>query len=301
MPPAQRQSGRRAEAALKQAAASLLASPGKAGRAADDLAAQSHQQQASGEQEPEDSSGSLARPQPAFLSPGQSPSSKSARPAAPDIGADLSALLRQADSPGGGQLLDSPPVLEGAADIHGEPGAERDAAGSPASAGAEGSEGGIVEALARDAAEASRQALAALGPPEDSPRSPAAQAGAQQLSQQGFQAEVDAAAADNAAQEAGSVQDAQGAAGCSAAQGASTESSLARTTSTRQQPSTQTASQLQSRSQSQRSQSQHSQPLRSLSRSSGAKAKRAPGKQRDPDALSQQKSIMAYFSPRAKG
>lgn len=322
VPPKLRQSGRRAEDALKQAVAALQASSGGAGHAQENDAALSEQQQALSAS-PQRSHSPSSRPQPFFMASPQSRRTHEMdgqgaaehdsqlqailghRPDAPGIGTDLSALLQQAEGSDAAQQLASlplpaaQPLSQGGLGVQSLPAQGSDDATETRSE-ASGQDAAIQEMLA--AAAASREALASLGPPDDSPRSP----GAQQHSQPSHDAEPKDHARCNAGQAVGALEGAQVPAKSSEAHMGATDRNSAPGQADRQATATQASSQPQSNLPSRShapKQGRGASSQSSRDRAGGAKGSPTSGRpKKDPDALSGQKSIKSYFmaSPRPK-
>ena len=301
VPPAKRQSGRRAEDALKQAAASFQASPSRPGQAALSPAATPERQSALGT--PEYSSSPSRRPQPYFMARPQDGHEGHAKPSelgshAPGIGTDLGALLRQAQGSDAMQRLASLALPGRQADGHlgldenGE-GADMTTERSASLAGADGED--AVQQMALAAAAASREALAAMSYLDDSPRSPGTAADAQQHFQQSADPE-----AVHREQAAGDVDSPGHATPGSAAPMTAIEPALAPARSGRLSAPAQTpAKQRSGRT------SQTSTPRQTRGASQGSKAKAAMSKgtsteTKGLDSVSGQKGILSYFSPRSK-
>ena len=304
VPPVKRQSGRRAEDALKLAAASFQASPSRV--------AQPVPQTAPGT--PEHSSSPSRRAQPYFMA---SPGSRREGPLqhraeasrlgvqSAGIGKDLGALLRQAQGSGSLQRLTSLALPGRRADsLQGaeaeDKGVDLTTEDSGPLVGASGED--TVQEMALAAAAASREALAALSYPDDSPRSPRTRTAAQQR----FQASADQDTletdvpefAEQAADDADSAKyRAEHLAGPTTAM----DHVLPPAQSDRQRAPAQKTSKPQSGMSSRRS------TLRQLKGGSpGSKGnvdirKSASKVPRTPDCVSGQKGILKYFSPRSKG
>ena len=319
VPPKLRQSGRRAEDALKQAVAELQASSGGAGYALEIDAALSEQQQALSSS-PQRSHSPSSRPQPFFMASPQSRRTHEVgaaehdsqlqaildhRPAAPGIGIDLSALLQQAEGSDARQQLASLPLpaaqpeSQGGLCVQSLPAHGSDDA-TEARPEASVQDAAIQEMLA--AAAASREALAALGPPDDSPRSP----GAQQHTQPILDAEPNDHARCDAGQADGDLEGAQVPAKSSEAHVGATDRDPAPVQADRPATATQASSQPQSNLPScshAPMQGRGASSQSSRGRGGGAKGSPTSGRpKKDPDSLSGQKSIKSYFmaSPRPK-
>ena len=318
VPPAKRQSGRRAEDALKMAAASFQASPSRSGPPA------AVHEKLSAPGTPEHSGSPSRRPQPYFMASPQRrpegtsqqqahhangepepglPESRGQRVDAPGIGTDLGALLRQAQGSDAAQRLASLALPERQDDSHSEPGVE----GASGNGNSEAQPGvtreDVFQQMALEAAAASREALAAaLSYPDDSPCSPEAVAGRQHHFQQGADAiEPGSDAQDGKRQADGNMEGLEIHAEHSAAHMASTdhELALALEKSETQAVPTQTPSKSQSVLKPQRSVSKQSQGGSRGSRGRGDATKGSIKVQKDADSLAKQKSILKYFSPRS--
>ncbi len=297
MPPAKRQSGRRAEDALKMAAASFQAAPSRAGQPALSPAALPERHTAPGT--PEHSGSPGRRPQPYFMaSPQRRRGSSSQHNAKPSrVGSDLGALLRQAQGSDAAQRLASlklPGTQEDdqwAADANG--------GGIDLTAGRSGSLGGgedAVQQMALAAAAASREALAALSYPDDSPRSPGSGRAAQRRLQHSADLDaLDVEEAGDAEQAAGDVDRAGDNAELSAAPMAV---ELAPSHSEKRSVPARTPSKPQSGRSSQTSSFRQ---MRGGSRGSKGKddnSRSASKVPKNSDSVSAQKGILKYFSPR---
>ena len=302
MPPAKRQSGRRAEDALKRAAASFQAAPSRAGRPARSPAASPERETAPGT--PEHSGSPGRRPQPYFMASPQrrreTPSKQHAEPSR--VGSDLGALLRQAQGSDAAQRLASLKLPGTQGD--GQWGADANGEGMDLTTERSGSLGGegAVQQMALAAAAASREALAALSYPDDSPRSP----GTGRASQRGFQqsADLDALEVDEAIaaeQAAGDVDSAKQAAERSAAPVAAMDCELAPAQSEGRSAPAQTPSKPQSGKSSQTSSIRQTRGGSRGSKGNVDKSRSASKVLKSSDSVSAQKGILKYFSPRSKG
>ena len=306
VPPAKRQSGRRAEDALKQAAASFQASPSRPGQAALSPAATPERQTAPGT--PEYSSSPSRRPQPYFMARPQSrhegPTQQQSEPGdlepqAPGIGTDLGALLRQAQGSDAMQRLASMALPGRRTDSHLGPdengeGAHMTTERSASLAGAHGED--AVQQMALAAAAASREALAAMSYLDDSPRSPGTATDARQQFQQG----ADLEAADLAEQAVGDVDSPRHTTQRSAAPVTAMEHTLAPAMSDRLSAPAQTPSQPRSRRTSQTSTLRQAKGASQGSKATATMSKGTMTRTKDSDSVSGQKGILNYFSPRSK-
>lgn len=312
VPPVKRQSGRRAEDALKLAAASFEASPSRAAQPARSPAATPEPHTAP--DTPEHSSSPSRRPQPYFMaSPGsrrEGPLSQHAEPSrlgvrSPGIGTDLGALLRQAQGSGSLQRLTSLALPGRQADSPQGPdsrdeGIDLTTEKSGQLTGASGED--AVQQMALAAAAASREALAALSYPDDSPQSPGTRTAVHQRFQQSADQEaLEFDAPESAEQTADDVDSAGNHAVHSAAPITAMDHALAPAQSDmRRMPA-------QKPSKPQPGMSSHTSTPRQLDRGSrGSKANAdirtsASKVPRTPDCVSGQKGILKYFSPRSKG
>lgn len=318
VPPAKRQSGRRAEDALKMAAASFQASPSRSGPPA------AMHEKLSAPGTPEHSGSPSKRPQPYFMASPQRqlegtsqqqahravgepqpglPEPRGQRVDAPGIGTDLGALLRQAQGSDAAQRLASLALPERQDDSHSEPGIE----GASGNGNSEAQPGvtreEVFQQMALEAAAASREALAtAFSYPDDSPCSPEAGAARQQHFQHCADAiELDSDAQDGKRQADGRMEGPEIHAEHSAAHVASTdhELALALEKSEMQAVSTQTSSKSQSILKPQRSVPKQSGGGNRGSRGRGDATKGSIKVQKDADSVAKQKSILKYFSPRS--
>ncbi len=302
MPPAKKQSGRRAEDALKMAAASFQAAPSRAGQPPPSPAATPERQTAPGTPEHLGSPG--RRPQPYFMASPQrrreNPSQQHTEPSR--VGSDLGALLRQAQGSDAAQRLASL-ALPGAqgddqwgADANGE-GVDLTTDHSGSLAGDD-----AIQQMALAAAAASREALAALSYPDDSPRSPSIGRAAQQRFQKS--ADLDALEliepddTEQAADDVGSARDhAEHSAGPMTAK----DHEVGPSQSDRRSAPAQTPTKPQSGKSSQTSSLRQ---MRGGSRGSKGKADNSRSVSKLPkntDSVLGQKGILKYFSPRSKG
>ena len=318
VPPAKRQSGRRAEDALKMAAASFQASPSRSGPPA------AVHEKLSAPGTPEHSGSPSRRPQPYFMaSPQRRPEGTSQQQAhdangepepglpephgqrvdSPGIGTDLGALLRQAQGSDAAQRLASLALPERQDDSHSEPGVEGTSANGNSEAQPGVTREDVFQQMALEAAAASREALAAaLSYPDDSPCSPEAGSARKQRFQQGADAiEPDSDAQDGKWQADGCMDSAEIHAEHSAAHVVSTdhELALALDKSEKQAVSTQKSSKTQSVLKPQRSVSKQSGGGSRSSRGRGDATKGYTKVQKDADSLAKQKSILKYFTPRS--